>query len=123
MMVILRSITTVHILIATQNFARFTDAKKFICNCGVTPFEHSSGTSIKGKTRVSHQANKKIKSLLTMAATSAIQHDPELKSKYEQKVKEGKNKMSVINMIRAMLLQRVFALIKNQKLYEVRLSA
>ena len=58
-----------------------------------------------------------------MAATSAIQHDPELKAKYQQKVKEGKNKMSVINMIRAKLLQRVFAVIKNKKPYEVRLAA
>lgn len=115
--------TAVHILIATENFTRFTDARKFICYCGVAPFEHSSGTSIKGKTRVSHLANKKIKSLLTMAATSAIQHDPELMAKYQQKVKEGKNKMSVINMIRAKLLQRVFAVIKNQKPYEVKLAA
>lgn len=115
--------TAIHILIATENFTRFTDARKFICYCGVAPFEHSSGTSIKGKARVSHLANKKIKSLLTMAATSAIQHDPELKTKYQQKVQEGKNKMSVINMIRAKLIQRVFAVIKNQKPYEVRLAA
>ena len=115
--------TAVHILIATDNFTRFTEARKFICYCGVAPFEHSSGSSIRGKTRVSHLANKKIKSLLTMAATSAIQHDPELKAKYQQKVQEGKNKMSVINMIRAKLLQRVFAVIKHQKPYEVRLAA
>ena len=115
--------TAVHILIATENFGRFTDARKFICYCGVAPFEHTSGTSIKGKTRVSHLANKKIKSLLTMAATSAIQHDPELKAKYKQKVEQGKNKMSVINMIRAKLLQRIFAVVKNQKPYEVRLAA
>jgi transposase len=115
--------TRVHILIATENFTRFTDARKFICYCGVAPFEHSSGTSIRGKTRVSHLANKKIKSLLTMAATSAIQHDPELKEKYQQKVKGGKNKMSAINMIRAKLLQRVFAVVKNQKPYEIRLAA
>ena len=85
--------TAVHLLIATENFTRFTDVRKLICYCGVAPFEHSSGTSIKGKVRVSHLANKKLKSLLTMAAISAIQHDPELKAKYEQKEKEGKAKM------------------------------
>lgn len=115
--------TAVHILITTENFTRFTDVRKFICYCGVAPFEHSSGTSIKGRTRVSHLANKKIKSLLTMAATSAIQHDPELKIKYQQKVQQGKNKMSVINLIRAKLLQRVFAVVRNQKPYEVRIAA
>lgn len=115
--------TAVHLLIATENFTRFSDVRKLICYCGVAPFEHSSGTSIRGKVRVSHLANKKLKSLLTMAAISAIQHDPELKAKYEQKIKEGKAKMCVINIIRAKLIERVFAVIKKQKPYELRLAA
>jgi transposase len=115
--------TAVHLLIATENFTRFSDVRKLICYCGVAPFEHSSGTSIRGKVRVSHLANKKLKSLLTMAAISAIQHDPELKAKYEQKIKEGKAKMCVINIIRAKLIERVFAVIKKQKAYEIRLAA
>ena len=115
--------TAVHLLIATENFTRFEDVRKLICYCGVAPFEHSSGTSIRGKTRVSHLANKKLKSLLTMAAISAIQHDPELKAKYEQKLKEGKAKMSALNIIRAKLIERVFAVIKKQKAYELRTAA
>jgi transposase len=115
--------TAVHLLIATENFTRFSDVRKLVCYCGVAPFEHSSGTSIKGKVRVSHLANKKLKSLLTMAAISAIQHDPELKAKYERKIKEGKAKMCVINIIRAKLLERVFAVIRKQKPYELRLAA
>jgi transposase len=116
-------VTAVHLLIVTENFSRFTDVRKLMCYCGVAPFTHQSGTSIRGKTRVSHLANKKIKSLLTMAAISAIQHDPILKAKYEQKLKEGKPKMSVINIIRAKLLERIFAVIKNQKMYEIRIAA
>ncbi len=115
--------TAVHLLIATENFTRFSDVRKLICYCGVAPFEHSSGTSIRGKVRVSHLANKKLKSLLTMAAISAIQHDPELKAKYGQKVKEGKPKMSVLNIIRAKLIERVFAVIRKQKTYELRKAA
>ena len=86
--------TAVHVLIATENFIRFTDAGKFNCYCGVVPFEHTSGSSIRGKTRASHLANKKLKSLLTIAAISAVRFDPQLKAKYEQKLKEGKAKMS-----------------------------
>lgn len=115
--------TSVHLLIAAENFTRFSDVRKLICYCGIAPFEHSSGTSIRGKVRVSHLANKKIKSLLTLAAMSAIQHDPELKLKYEQKVKEGKPKMSVVNIIRAKLIERVFVVIKKQKPYELRVAA
>jgi len=115
--------TAVHLLIATENFTRFSDVRKLICYCGVAPFERSSGSSIRGKVRVSQLANKKLKSLLTMAAISAIQHEPELKAKYEQKIKEGKAKMCVINIIRAKLLERIFAVIKRQSPYELRLAA
>lgn len=115
--------TAVHLLIVTENFTRFSDVRKLTCYCGVAPFEHTSGSSIRGKVRVSHLANKKIKSLLTMAAISAIQHDPELKAKYQQKVKEGKPKMSVLNIIRAKLIERVFAVIKKQRAYEIRVAA
>ena len=58
-----------------------------------------------------------------MAAISAIQHDPELKAKYEQELKERKAKMCVINIIRTKLIERVFAVFKKQKAYEVRLVA
>lgn len=115
--------TAVHIMIATENFTRFSDHRKFACYCGVVPFEHSSGSSIKGKTRVSHLANKKIKSLLTMAAISAIQHDPQMKAKYEQKLKEGKAKMCALNIIRYKLIERIFAVIKRQTPYELRAAA
>jgi transposase len=110
-------VSTVHLLIVTENFTRITDVRKFACYCGVAPFKNESGTSIRGKTRTSHLANKKIKSLLTMAAISAINHQPELKVKYEKKLKEGKAKMVALNMIRFELIERIFAVIKRQTPY------
>ena len=53
-------------------------------------------------------ANKKVKSLLHMGAMSAIQHCTQLKAYYERKVKEGTNKMLVLNNVRNKLVQRVF---------------
>jgi transposase len=110
-------VTAVHLLIATENFSRFSTARKFACYAGVAPFEHSSGSSIRGRTKVSQLANKKIKSLLTLAAICAVKHDPELKAKHAQKIREGKAKMSVLNMIRFKLIERVFAVIKRQSPY------
>lgn len=116
-------VTTVHFLIATENFTRFSDPRKFACYCGVAPFEHRSGTSIRGKTKTSPLANRKIKYLLTMAAGCAIQHDPELKEKYRQKIKEGKAKMSALNIIRAKLIERIFAVIRKKTLYTLKIAA
>ena len=108
--------TAVHMLITTENFTRF-DARKFACYSGVAPFKNESGTSIRGRTKTSHLANRKIKSLLTMAAISAIVHDRQLKEKYEQKLKEGKAKMVALNIIRFKLIERIFSVIKRQSPY------
>jgi transposase len=115
--------TAIHFLIATENFSCFDNHRKFACYCGVAPFENSSGTSVRGKTKTSSLANRKIKSLLTMAAICAIQHDPELKEKYQQKVKEGKAKMCALNIIRAKLIERIFAVIKRQSPYILKIAA
>lgn len=116
-------VSAVHLVIVTANFTRFNDPRKFACYCGVAPFKNESGTSIRGKTRTSHLANRKIKSLLTMAALSAINHQAELKAKYERKLNEGKAKMVALNMIRFELIERIFAVIKRQTPYVLKPAA
>lgn len=101
-------------LIKTKNFTRFSNARKFACFCGTAPFEYTSGTSIKGKTKVSHLADKRMKSLLDLAAKSAIQYDKELREYYLKRVEMGKPKMSTINIVRNKLIYRMFAVVKRQ---------
>jgi transposase len=121
---LLRSIKGVGPVIAafmignTGNFKRFSNARKFNCYAGIAPFNYQSGTSVKGKSRVSHLANKGTKSLLHLAATCAIRHDEDLKAYYQRRVGEGKNKMSCINMVRAKLVARMFAVVKRQTPYQ-----
>jgi transposase len=107
-----------HMIGNTGNFKRFSNARKFNCYAGIAPFNYQSGTSIKGKSRVSHLANKDTKTLLNLAATCAIRCDEELKTYYERKVSEGKNKMSCINAVRAKLVARMFAVVKRQTPYQ-----
>lgn len=102
------------IIVMTENFTKFDNPRKFACYCGVAPFEHTSGTSIRGKTRTSKLAAKDIKVLLTRAAITAMVHDPQIKTYYARKVAEGKHKASVINAIRAKIIYRCFAVVKRQ---------
>lgn len=101
-------------LVKTRNFSRFSDARKFACYCGTAPFEHTSGSSIRGKTKVSSLADKKMKTLLDLAAKSAIQYDKELREYYLKRVEMGKSKMSTINVVRNKIIYRMFAVIKRQ---------
>ena len=101
-------------IIKTRNFSRFANARKFACFCGTAPFENTSGTSIKGKTKVSHLADKNMKTLLDLSAKSAIQYDKELREYYLRRTADGKSKMSTINVVRNKILYRMFAVIKRQ---------
>lgn len=106
-----------YIIIYTENFTRFTDPKKFACYAGVAPFEYSSGSSIKGRTRLHPCANKQLKSLLNIAAMGAVRLKGEYKTYYDRRTEEGKNKMSTLNIIRNKLLFRIFAVVKRQTPY------
>jgi len=101
-------------IIKTRNFTRFPNARKFACYCGTAPFEYTSGTSIKGKTRISHLADKGMKTLLDLSAKSAIQYDKELREYYLRRTANGKSKMSTINIVRNKILYRMFAVVKRQ---------
>jgi transposase len=109
--------TAMFIIAYTNGFTAFTKWRKFASYCGIAPFPNTSGTSVRGKTKVSSLANKKIKSLLDLCAKSAIQNNPEMKIYYRRRIDEGKAKMSTINIIRNKLLSRVFAAVNRKTPY------
>jgi transposase len=104
--------TALFMICYTNEFSIYNNPKQLACYCGVAPFEHSSGSSVRGKTRVSHMANKVLKRMLHMGALSAISRDPELSEYYQRKIALGKNKMLVINAVRNKIIHRLCAVIK-----------
>ena len=111
-------VTASYILVTTNEFISINNPKKYACYSGVVPFEHTSGTSIKGKNRISHMANKNIKTLLHMGALAAIKKPGDIQDYYLRKVAEGKNKMSVLNAVRNKLVLRIFACVNQNREYE-----
>ena len=111
-------VTAVQLIVTTNEFKDIDNPKKFACYSGIAPFTDDSGKVIK-KARVSHMANKKVKTLLHLAAIVAIQYNQDLKLFYERKVlQEKKNKMSVINAVRNKLILRIFACVNQNRPYE-----
>ena len=109
--------TALFMIAYTDGFTKFKDSRKFAAYCGIAPFPNSSGTSVRGKTKVSHLANKKIKSLFDLCAKNAIVHNQEMKKYYNKRVEQGKHKMCVINIIRNKLLSRIFAVVNRKTPY------
>lgn len=104
--------TALQLIIVTNNFMSFDNHRKLASYAGVAPFPYTSGSSIRGKTKVSSLANMRLKSLLSACAVSAIRHDPEMKIYFKRRTEMGKHKMNSLNAVRNKLLARVFAVIR-----------
>lgn len=117
--------TAMFIVVLTQGFSLFDDPRKFACYCGIAPFPNTSGSTLKGRTKVSHMANKRIKTLLTMCALNTIKKDNEFKRYYDRKIKEGKHHSAVLNVLRNKLVSRAFAAVNKNRPYckEIDLAA
>jgi transposase len=110
----------VKMIVETNAFKDFDNGRQFCCHAGVAPFRYDSGSSIRSRNKVSNRADKSIKSLLHMAAlvVATRMNTGELHDYYIRKIAEGKNKMSILNAVRAKLVLRMFAVIKNNTFYE-----
>jgi transposase len=110
--------TAIYLLVHTWGFTSFENSRQLACYCGVAPFSKHSGTSIHGKSQVSHIANKKLKSLLHMCALNAKKYDPTIKEYYERRLSDGKHKMAVLNIVRNKLLHRIWAVVHSGEMYD-----
>jgi transposase len=109
------SITATAMLVYTNNFKAFSNPRKFNCYCGLAPFEYTSGKSVKRPTKTSRYRNKNLKKLLFNAANTAINHDPQIRTYFNRKTREGKHKMCVINAIACKIVLRVFAVVNRNE--------
>lgn len=110
--------TATYLLIVSRGMEAFDSPRQFACYSGCAPFEHSSGVSVRGKTKVHYICNHKMKALLHMAAMNAIVFNEELKGYYQRKLKEGKSPMSVLNAVRFKLICRIFSVVKRGEAYQ-----
>jgi len=111
-------VTTPALIVATNEFTNGFTAKQMSSFSGVAPFALQSGSSINGKDRVSHKANKVLKTLLHMCAMAAVKTDSDLARFYHRKLSEGKNKMSALNAVRNKIIHRIFAVVAGERMYE-----
>lgn len=53
-------VTATEVMIATNELKAITDPKKMACHAGVAPFLYQSGSSVRGRPRVSQHARKRL---------------------------------------------------------------
>ena len=116
-------INAINTIVYTNNFKSFETPRRYACYIGVAPFDHTSGTSVKGRTQVSKICRTQQKAELSMAARSAIVSDPGLRKYYLRKMKEkggGKNAHGVVlNAVKFKIILRMFAVVRSGEPYKV----
>lgn len=107
-----------NLIIKTENFKRISTAKKAAAFAGVCPYPNSSGkTSLNAKT--SHMADKKLKSLLFLAAKTAVAHNKDYSLYAERKKLEGKPYYLIMNNVSNKILRTVYGVIQSRKPYDI----
>lgn len=111
------------VLIATEGFNKFKpdQAKAFNRFIGGAPLPKQSGKK-KRKNKIPKKGKKDLKALLTMGAVSLIGTNSDLGIYYERKMAEGKHHLSVINAMRNKIILRIFAVVRNQNIYQRNLN-
>lgn len=109
-------VNTLMTIAFTENFTCFKNARTYAVYAGVVPFDHSSGTSIRGKKRVSHFANKELKQELNQAARSAMIWNKDLKEYAQRKLQEKPYPL-VLNNVKFKLILRMFSLVNRGEFY------
>lgn len=88
--------------------------KQVVAHSGLSPRERSSGTSVRGKSRISKIGNHRLRNALYMPALVAIVHNMVLKAFYEKLVAAGKPKKVALIAVMRKLLHITYGILKNK---------
>jgi transposase len=112
--------TTAILLMAKIDFDLFQSGRQLVALAGLVPRFWESGTSVKKKTVISRVGHSDLRAALYLPAISAMKHDPGLLNWVEGMEKRGKPKKVMICAVMARLLQAAFAVVRDDRPYEVR---
>ncbi|MFV9552169.1 IS110 family transposase [Algibacter sp. PT7-4] len=104
--------TGLMLLVFTDGFKRFESSKELCSYAGITPIIRQSGSSIKGRPRISKMGNPKLRSLLFMCSFNACKYNSACKALFDRIVAKGKCKKLVLIAVCNKLLKQAFSIVK-----------
>lgn len=112
-------VTTVATIIAeTNGFELFTSRSQLISYAGYDVVQRESGTSVKGKTRISKKGNSHIRRAMYFPALSMAKHEPVFKQLYERVLERSGIKMKGCVAVQRKALILIYTLFKNNEAYD-----
>lgn len=106
------------LIVSTQGFKNTETYQQLICYAGLSPKEYTSGTSIRGKTRICKQGGGRLRHTLYMCALNAKETNPACKALFDRLVAKGKNKKLAVIAVCNKLLKQVFGVVKSGEMFD-----
>ena len=112
-------VNAINTIANTQNFTAFETARQYAKYVGVAPSEHSSGTSVRWRSRPSPHSDLQAKADLSMAAMRAVEFSIEMNIYYERKLGNRPDdkdvKRKALNAVKFKLVRQMFSVAKQHK--------
>ena len=106
------------LLLFAGGFTRLDNYRQLIAMAGLSPREHTSGTSIRGKVRITKMGGALIRGKLFMCSFAAKKKNAACQALFDRLVAKGKNKKLALIAVCNKLLKQAFAIVKSGVPYQ-----
>lgn len=110
--------TAARVLAEIGSIEHFDSARQLAAFAGLTPQEHESGTSVKGKTRLCKIGNRRLRKSLYFPALVLLQRCPQAQTFRERLLVAGKCKMQVVGALMHKLIRVIYGVLKSGKPFD-----
>jgi transposase len=110
--------TALFLIVVTDGFSKFENAAQLCSYVGITPTVRESGSSVRGRARISKVGNRKLRNLLFLCSFNACKHNKACKALYERITSKGKSKKLALIAVANKLLKQSFAITKSGRPYD-----
>jgi transposase len=111
-------LTAAIVLGETNGFELIRSKKQLTSYAGLDIKEKQSGTSVKGKPRISKKGNRNLRKAMYLPSLSAVKHDENFKNMYARLVSKHGMKMKGLVAVQRKLLELTYTLYKNKTSYD-----
>ena len=110
--------TAAYLLLFAGGFTSFQNPRQLIAKAGLCPREFSSGTSVRGKARITKMGGTLIRSKLFMCSWSARRANGACRALYDRLVAKGKNGTLALIAVCNKLLKQAYAIVTSGVPYQ-----
>lgn len=100
----------------------FAKAKEVTAFLGLNPRHHQSGTSVRGKTRMSKMGDARLRCALYMPALVALKYNPDIRAFGQRLLLAGKPRMLVVGAVMRKLIHIIFGVLKSGTAFSSRIE-